>query len=70
MINPPSRDITLQNSKYGLVIAVAKRARQIVAKKEPLPPGRKPVSAALDEIVQGKVRVIRREPAKPGDAEQ
>ncbi|MGI6663745.1 MAG: DNA-directed RNA polymerase subunit omega [Bacillota bacterium] len=46
------------SSKYALVIAVAKRAREIVDRKdEPSSPGEKPVIRALDEIMQGKVIV-------------
>jgi DNA-directed RNA polymerase subunit K/omega len=52
------------------VIAVSKRARQIVSRREPLPPGRKPVSAALEEIIDGEVRVVLRESAKPEDSQE
>ena len=46
------RDLTRIESKYSLVVAVAKRARQIVSRKEPsLSEGRKPVTIALEEIV-------------------
>ncbi len=70
MINPPPRDTTLVKSKYSLVIAVSKRARQIVARREPLPQGQKPVSAALEEIIQGKVRIIDRDSLEPGDSQE
>jgi DNA-directed RNA polymerase omega subunit len=46
------------SSKYALVIAVAKRAREIVDRKaEPSSSGEKPVTRALNEIMQGKVIV-------------
>ncbi|HHY44107.1 MAG TPA: DNA-directed RNA polymerase subunit omega [Firmicutes bacterium] len=46
------------SSKYALVIAVAKRAREIVDRKEESSSsGEKPVTRALDEIMQGKVIV-------------
>lgn len=46
------------NSKYALVIAVAKRAREIVDRKEDtMLSGEKPVTRALHEIEQGKVAV-------------
>ena len=42
-------------SKYALVIAVAKRAREIVdGREEPLGSGHKPVTIALDEINREK----------------
>ena len=63
---PPESHYQLTNldSKYSLVIAVAKRARQIVNRREPgvvLP--HKPVTIALEEIGQGRVRVITRDDA-------
>ncbi|MGI6643874.1 MAG: DNA-directed RNA polymerase subunit omega [Bacillota bacterium] len=53
------RDLTRIESKYSLVVAVAKRARQIVSRKEPsLSEGRKPVTIALEEIASGRIRVV------------
>ena len=49
------------DSRYSLVIAAAKRARQIIAGAEPLvdeKPGAKPLSIAVDEIAQKKVTVV------------
>ena len=45
------------NSRYSIVMATAKRARQIIAGEEPLVPakGRKPLSIAVDELNQGKI---------------
>ena len=45
------------DSKYTLVIAAAKRARQLTAGAEPLKdvPSNKPVSIALCEIGDGKI---------------
>ncbi|SDG11370.1 DNA-directed RNA polymerase subunit omega [Desulfosporosinus hippei] len=52
----PSLDILMSkvDSKYTLVIVVAKRARQIMeeAKHEDLAKGVKPVSISLEEISQ------------------
>lgn len=47
-------------SRYSIVIAAARRARQIIAGDEPLTSGsdRKPLSAAVDELYQQKVRII------------
>lgn len=45
------------DSKYTLVVAVSKRARQIVEGEEPLikVESQKPVTIAVHEIAQGKV---------------
>lgn len=49
------------NSRYSIVIAAAKRARQIIGGDEPLLPnakGKKPLSIAVDELYTGKVKII------------
>ena len=49
------------NSRYSIVCATAKRARQIVNGDEPLvmsSAGRKPLSIAVDEIYEGAVRIL------------
>ena len=48
------------NSRYSIVMATAKRARQIIAGEEPLEPGkdRKPLSIAIDELNQGKITIL------------
>ncbi len=58
MFNPDLRNVLKDNaSRYSLVIAVAKRAREISAyadeNQEIL--DEKPVSIALDEIISGKL---------------
>ena len=49
-------------SRYSIGLATAKRARQLVAGvDEPLVPnaeGRKPLSIAVDELYQGKVKIV------------
>ena len=47
-------------SRYSIVLATAKRARQIIAGEEALvkAEGRKPLSAAVDELYQGKVKIV------------
>lgn len=47
-------------SRYSIVLATAKRARQIIAGEEPLvkAEGRKPLSVAVDELYQGKVKIV------------
>lgn len=62
MINLPSENPWEGTaSKYSLVIAVAKRARQITAAREPgVVLAHKPVIIAMEEIETGKVRVVAR----------
>ena len=49
------------NSRYSIVMATAKRARQITAGSEPLisdTEGRKALSIAVDELYDSKIRII------------
>ena len=49
------------NSRYSIVIASAKRARQIIGGAEPCVPnaaGNKPVSIAVEELYTGAVRIV------------
>ena len=47
-------------SRYSIVMATSKRARQIVAGEEPLVNGcgKKPRSVAIDELYRSKVRIV------------
>lgn len=52
------------NSRYSIVLATAKRARQIIDKSEPLvsaKPGTKPLSVAIDEVNQAKIKIVGQE---------
>ena len=47
-------------SRYSIVIATAKRARQLIAGSEPLiddVEGKKPLSIAVEELYEGKVKI-------------
>ena len=49
------------NSRYSIVLATAKRARQIIDKNEPLVSaklGAKPLSIAIDEVNQAKIKIV------------
>ena len=49
------------NSRYSIVIATAKRARQIIAGDEPMTnnsPCDKPLSIAVQELYEGKVQIV------------
>ena len=54
------------NSRYSIVMATAKRARQIIAGNEPMvsmKTGMKPLSAAVEELNEGKIRILSDEEA-------
>lgn len=58
MLNPSFEDVLKEgDSKYTLVMLISKRARQIIDGKEPLieTDSTKPVTIAIEEIVDGKV---------------
>lgn len=63
MVQQPSLDVLMEKveSKYELVVAVAKRARMLTTsnylRKEPR--SLKPVVIALEEIDQGKLQISR-----------
>ena len=49
------------NSRYSLVLATSKRARQLISGKEPLvagAAGKKPLSVAIEEFYEGKVKIV------------
>ncbi|MBR4733379.1 MAG: DNA-directed RNA polymerase subunit omega [Lachnospiraceae bacterium] len=48
------------NSRYSIVMATAKRARQIISGDEPLvdEKGKKPLSIAVDELNAGKIKIL------------
>lgn len=48
------------SSRYSIVMATAKRARQIIAGDEPLvnEKGKKPLSVAVEELNQGKLKIL------------
>ena len=49
------------NSRYSIVIATAKRARQLIAGAEPMAEKAtcpKPLSIAVEELYEGKVKIV------------
>ena len=49
------------NSRYSIVLATAKRAREIIDGQEPMvaaDPKKKPLSIAVEELYEGKVKII------------
>lgn len=49
----------LVNSRYSIVMATSKRARQIIGGEEPLIDGRgkKPLSIAVEELNEGQIKI-------------
>lgn len=63
----------LVNSRYSIVMATAKRARQIIGGSEPLVKNvnsNKPLSYAVEELYESKIRIITDEEANAGDDTQ
>ena len=60
-------DSKVVNSRYSIVMATSKRARQLIAGELPLVPakdGQKPLSIAIDELNSGKIKIIAEEAEK------
>ena len=53
-------DAPVISSRYSIVMATAKRARQIIGGEEPLVQAKqdKPLSMAIEELVQGKIKIM------------
>lgn len=56
-------DAPLVTSRYSVVLATSKRARQLIAGRDALVPsaGKKPLSTAVEEIYKGKVNILPEE---------
>lgn len=66
----------LVTSRYSIVLATARRARQLIAGAEPLIPDRdrndkerKSLSVAVDELYAGKVHILRKDEKAAADEE-
>ena len=48
------------NSRYSIVLATSKRARQLISGSKPLIDSdcKKPLSVAVDELYQSKVKIV------------
>ena len=59
------------NSRYSIVMATSKRARQIIAGAEELVDGRgkKALSVAVEELNQGKIKILGEEEQDEQDEE-
>ena len=56
-------------SRYSIVIAAAKRARQLIAKEDPsiASASRKPLSVAIDELYSSKVKIVSEDDSSEDD---
>lgn len=54
------------NSRYSIVLATAKRARQIISGAEPLVSGTsgKPLSIAVEELYHSKIKILNDDETK------
>jgi len=55
------------NSRYSIVLATSKRARQLIDGSTPLvrtKEGEKPLSVAIDELNSGKLKIIAEDSQK------
>lgn len=57
------------NSRYSIVMATSKRARQIIAGDDELVDGKgkKPLSVAVEELNQGKIKILSEEIAEEAE---
>ena len=54
-------DSKVVNSRYSIVMATSKRARQLIAGELPLVPakdGQKPLSIAIEELNEGELKIV------------
>ena len=56
-----SGEAPVVNSRYSIVMATSKRARQLIAGELPLVPakdGQKPLSIAIEELNEGELKIL------------
>ena len=60
------------NSRYSIVLATSKRARQLIDGVEPLAKAKcpKPLSIAIDELNESKIHILSEEEAEMRKAER
>ena len=59
--NEDDEESMVLNSRYSLILATSKRARQLIGGAKPLADnvkGKKPLSIAIDELYKGKVKIL------------
>lgn len=70
--NSDREEAPLVTSRYSIVLATARRARQLIAGAQPLIPDRdrydkkrKSLSIAVDELYEGKVHILKKDENEP-----
>ncbi|MCH5267438.1 MAG: DNA-directed RNA polymerase subunit omega [Lachnospiraceae bacterium] len=65
-----SGEAPVVNSRYSIVLATSKRARQLIDGVEPMSKSDcpKPLSVAIDELYSSKIRILSEEEAAEADA--
>lgn len=65
-----SGEAPVVNSRYSIVLATSKRARQLIDGVEPMSKSEcpKPLSVAIDELYSSKIRILSEEEAAEADA--
>lgn len=61
------------NSRYSIVLATSRRARQIIGGDTPLVPranGKKPLSVAIEELYQGEVKILPEDSREETESEE
>lgn len=59
-------------SRYSIVIATARRARQLIGGEDPMihaPRGKKPLSVAVEELYEQKVKILPEEDSEESEQE-
>lgn len=73
LINAVNKDVPedgqpIVQSRYSIVLATAKRARQLIAGDDPLITGKaarkKPLSVAVQELYEGEVKILGEDDGK------
>lgn len=67
-----ARGTACGTERYSIVIAAAKRARMIIDGDEPMvygPASKKPLSAAVEELYEQKVKILNDEPDESEEKE-
>lgn len=77
LINEVNKDVEpgeepVVQSRYSIVIAAAKRARQLIAGEDSFvdATNKKPLSTAIDELYQSKVKILSEEELEEEESEQ
>ncbi|MDD2958249.1 MAG: DNA-directed RNA polymerase subunit omega [Lachnospiraceae bacterium] len=65
-------DTPVVNSRYSIVMATAKRARQIIAGQAAVTPlqASKPLSTAVAELEEGKIKIMPEDPEEEVELEK